>query len=36
MHTEYELKFLDIDVEAVREKLSSLGASYFLTLLLIV
>ena len=35
MHTEYELKFLDIDVEQVREKLSSLGTSYFLTLLLI-
>lgn len=36
MHIEYELKVLDIDVEEVREKLSSLGASYFLTLLLIV
>lgn len=36
MHIEYELKVLDIDVEEVREKLSNLGASYFLTLLLIV
>ncbi len=36
MHIEYELKVLDIDVEEVREKLSSLGTSCFLTLLLIV
>ena len=35
MHIEYELKVLDIDVEQVREKLLNLGASYFLTLLLI-
>lgn len=35
MHIEYELKVLDIDVEEVREKLSNLGVSYFLTLLLI-
>ena len=35
MHIEYELKLLDIDVEQVGEKLSSLGTSYFLTLLLI-
>jgi hypothetical protein len=35
MHIEYELKVLDIDVEEVRGKLSNLGASYFLTLLLI-